>query len=53
MRIDQFSEISQSYKVILLDSYGVLRSHNGLIRGSSNAYNVYSGRAKHPAGTDQ
>lgn len=33
MKIDTFAEISQSYKVILLDSYGVLRNHNGLIPG--------------------
>lgn len=33
MRIDSFSEISRQFRVILLDSYGVLRNHNGLIPG--------------------
>ncbi|MBC6993221.1 TIGR01459 family HAD-type hydrolase [Neolewinella lacunae] len=33
MHIDRFSEVSDRYKVIFLDSYGVLINHRGLIPG--------------------
>lgn len=33
MTIEKFSDISQPFRVVLLDSYGVLRNHNGLIPG--------------------
>ncbi len=33
MKYPSFFEIARNYKVILLDSYGVLKNHNGLIEG--------------------
>lgn len=33
-----FFEIAKQFKVILLDSYGVLKNHNGLIKGAEKSF---------------
>ncbi|NJC26759.1 HAD-IIA family hydrolase [Neolewinella antarctica] len=47
MTIEKFSEISQPFKVILLDSYGVLRNHDGLIPGVVECVNRLRAEGKH------
>jgi HAD superfamily hydrolase (TIGR01450 family) len=40
MNIDSFYKIATRYKVIFFDSYGVLKSYNGIIEGADNTLNM-------------
>ncbi len=47
MHIDRFSEVSDRYKVIFLDSYGVLINHCGLIPGAVECIARLRAEGKH------
>ncbi len=47
MKISLFSEISQPYRVIFFDSYGVLRNHRGLIPGVPECIERLRAEGKH------
>jgi len=47
MTISSFADIAEPYRVILFDSYGVLRNHNGLIPGAPDCVAKLRAAGKH------
>ena len=42
MQIQSFLSIAEQFKVVFLDSYGVLKNYNGLIDGVQHTIDYYA-----------